>query len=182
MTVLRDCFYCVCRITKRSRNKYRGHSPSGTDRPGTPDAEPATGRFFFRYTPDPTGRTSPPLFCHPESRHRTDPSSDTACRRPRPQRRQRPFWTPEDETRGKNISIKNCLKKKNGSYRHYRFFKRLFENNPLIKKKSFWVPLFDRKRRRFLKLFGKSFTKNLYNFRILLNITFSKNIGYFYVF
>ncbi|WP_281650304.1 hypothetical protein, partial [Novacetimonas hansenii] len=34
-----------------------------------------------------------------------------------------------------------------------------FRNNPLIKnKKSFWVPPFDRKRRRLLKLFRKSFT------------------------
>jgi len=45
----------------------------------------------------------------------------------------------------------------------------VFESNSLIKnKKSFWVLPFDRKRRRLLKLSGKSFTKNLYNFSMLL--------------
>ncbi|RFP00484.1 hypothetical protein BGC30_09040 [Novacetimonas hansenii] len=51
--------------------------------------------------------------------------------------------------------------------------KRLFENTSLIKnRKSFWVPPFDRKRRRLLKLFGKSFTKNLYHFSTLSRLTF----------
>jgi len=45
----------------------------------------------------------------------------------------------------------------------------VFENNALVK--IFWVPPFF-ERRRLLKLFGKSFTKNLYNFRILLSLTF----------
>jgi len=49
---------------------------------------------------------------------------------------------------------------------------RLFENKSLIKNKSFWVPPFDRKRRRLLKLFRKSFTKNLYNFNLLSHLTF----------
>ncbi|EFG83832.1 hypothetical protein GXY_11239 [Novacetimonas hansenii ATCC 23769] len=45
----------------------------------------------------------------------------------------------------------------------------MFESNSLIKnKKSFWVLPFDRKRRRLLKLSGKSFIKNLYNFSMLL--------------
>ncbi|CUW48121.1 hypothetical protein ATCC53582_02249 [Novacetimonas hansenii] len=34
------------------------------------------------------------------------------------------------------------------------------------------MPPFDRKRRRLLKLFGKSFTKNFYDFRMLLVLTF----------
>ncbi|WNM09866.1 hypothetical protein RI056_08415 [Komagataeibacter nataicola] len=46
-------------------------------------------------------------------------------------------------------------------------YQRLFENRSLIKnKKRFWVPPYFQKRRHLLKLFGKSFTKNLYNFRI----------------
>ncbi|MFT8635277.1 hypothetical protein, partial [Novacetimonas hansenii] len=50
--------------------------------------------------------------------------------------------------------------------------KRVFENKSLIKnRKSFWVPSFDRKRRRLSKLFGKSFTKNLYNFSVLSSLT-----------
>ncbi|CUW46704.1 hypothetical protein ATCC53582_00801 [Novacetimonas hansenii] len=50
---------------------------------------------------------------------------------------------------------------------------RLFENKPLIKnKKSFWVPPFFSKRRRLLKLFRKSFTKNLYNYRMLSMVYF----------
>ncbi|WP_218638240.1 hypothetical protein [Novacetimonas hansenii] len=54
----------------------------------------------------------------------------------------------------------------------------MFENNLLIKnKKSFWVLPLDRKRRRLLKLFGKSFTKNLYNFRILSRLTFSNSLS-----
>ncbi|WEQ58714.1 hypothetical protein [Novacetimonas hansenii] len=48
----------------------------------------------------------------------------------------------------------------------------LLENTSLIKKKSFWVPPFDRKRRRLLKLFRKRFTKNLYDFSVLLRTTF----------
>ncbi|MBL7235224.1 MAG: hypothetical protein JJK57_01465 [Komagataeibacter hansenii] len=48
----------------------------------------------------------------------------------------------------------------------------LLENTSLIKKKSFWVPPFDRKRRRLLKLFRKRFTKNLYDFSALLSPTF----------
>ncbi|EFG83067.1 hypothetical protein GXY_15267 [Novacetimonas hansenii ATCC 23769] len=58
--------------------------------------------------------------------------------------------------------------------------KRVFENNSLIKnRKSFWVPPFDRNRRRLLKLFRKSFTKNLYDFRMLLILAFQtvSNIG-----
>ncbi|WP_281649939.1 hypothetical protein [Novacetimonas hansenii] len=52
--------------------------------------------------------------------------------------------------------------------------KRVFGNKPLMKnRKSFWVsPFF--KRRRLLKLFGKSFTKNLYNFRMLLSMAFQE--------
>ncbi|WP_143456118.1 hypothetical protein [Novacetimonas hansenii] len=51
--------------------------------------------------------------------------------------------------------------------------KRLFENTSLIKnRKSFWVPPFDRKRRRLSKLSGKSFTKNLYHFSMLSRLTF----------
>ncbi|WP_332828860.1 hypothetical protein [Novacetimonas sp. GS1] len=50
--------------------------------------------------------------------------------------------------------------------------KRVFENKSLIKnRKSFWVPPFF-KRRRLLKLFGKSFTKNFCNFSMLLRLTF----------
>ncbi|MEG3348529.1 hypothetical protein FYB92_05115 [Novacetimonas sp. GS1] len=52
-------------------------------------------------------------------------------------------------------------------------FWRLFKNRPLIgNKKSFWGPPFDRKRRRLLKLFRKSFTKKLYDFRMLLILIF----------
>ncbi len=54
-----------------------------------------------------------------------------------------------------------------------RIFTRVFENNALIEnKKSFWVPPFDRKRRCLLKLFGKSFTKNFYDFSMLSGLTF----------
>ncbi|RFP05613.1 hypothetical protein BGC30_10625 [Novacetimonas hansenii] len=53
-----------------------------------------------------------------------------------------------------------------------RRVKRAFENNSLIKNtKNFWVLPF-LKRRRLSKLFGKSFTKNLYDFRMLLRLTF----------
>ncbi|QOF95570.1 hypothetical protein IFJ82_02505 [Novacetimonas hansenii] len=49
----------------------------------------------------------------------------------------------------------------------------LFENTSLIEnRQSFWVPPFDRKRRRLLKLFGKSFTKNFYHFSVLSRLTF----------
>ena len=51
-------------------------------------------------------------------------------------------------------------------------FKRVFENRSLIKNKSFWVLPFDRKRQRLLKLFAKSFTKNLYNSSVLSSLTF----------
>ncbi|MCJ8353847.1 hypothetical protein [Novacetimonas hansenii] len=51
--------------------------------------------------------------------------------------------------------------------------KRLFENTLLIEnRESFWVPPFERKRRRLLKLFRKSFTKNFYNFNMLSSLTF----------
>ncbi|WP_206778214.1 hypothetical protein, partial [Novacetimonas hansenii] len=51
--------------------------------------------------------------------------------------------------------------------------KRVSGNKLFIKnKKSFGVPPFDRKRRRLLKLFGKIFTKNFYNFRMLLKVLF----------
>jgi len=61
--------------------------------------------------------------------------------------------------------------------------RRVFENNSWMKKKSFWVPPFDRKRWCLLKLFGKSFTKNFYNFSMLLGLTFqtaSKNPAAFF--
>ncbi|WP_281649281.1 hypothetical protein [Novacetimonas hansenii] len=49
----------------------------------------------------------------------------------------------------------------------------LFENTSLIEnRQSFWVPPFDRKRRRLLKLFGKRFTKNFYHFSMLSRLTF----------
>ena len=49
----------------------------------------------------------------------------------------------------------------------------MFENRSLIKnRKSFWVLSFDRKRQRLSKLFRKSFTKNLYNFKVLSSLTF----------
>ena len=59
-TVLRDCFYCVCRIRKRNRNKVRIRSRYGTGGPEKPDAKPATGCFFFRYMPIPPARAVPP--------------------------------------------------------------------------------------------------------------------------
>ncbi|WP_175575155.1 hypothetical protein [Novacetimonas hansenii] len=41
-----------------------------------------------------------------------------------------------------------------------KFSERVFENTPLIKnRKSFWMPHFDRKRRRLLKLFEKKLQK-----------------------
>jgi len=50
----------------------------------------------------------------------------------------------------------------------------LFENKSLIKTRTvFWYCRF-LKMRCLLKLFGKSFTKNFYNFRILWNLTFQK--------
>ncbi len=50
---------------------------------------------------------------------------------------------------------------------------RVFED-----RKSLWALPFDRKRRRRLKLFGKSFTKNLYNFRVLSRLTFQTVSGF----
>ncbi|WP_143456073.1 hypothetical protein [Novacetimonas hansenii] len=60
-----------------------------------------------------------------------------------------------------------------------KFSERVFENTPLIKnRKSFWVPPFDRKRQRLLKLFGKSFTKNFCNFSMLSRLTFQTISGF----
>jgi len=54
--------------------------------------------------------------------------------------------------------------------------KRLFENKSLIKKQEISGCCLFSKRWRLLKLFRKSFTKNLYNFSMLSILTFQTRL------